>query len=98
MSIQITLTPEEEQTLATLARKRGKDPDAHAHDVVVAYLKGTDQQDPRSFEEILAPIWEGWSRSGMTDSEIDDLFEQELREVRKCPPSSPSPASLSSPR
>src|SRR4051794_14068306 len=82
MSIHITLTPEEERKLAELARARGKDPAAHAQDVVTAYLKGADQGGTKSFAEILAPIWEGWRKSGMTDSEIDDLFEQELRETR----------------
>jgi hypothetical protein len=82
MSIHITLTPEQERKLAELARARGKDPAAHAHDVVTAYLKGADQKGAKSFAEILAPIWEGWRQSGMTDSEVDDLFERELRDVR----------------
>jgi hypothetical protein len=54
----------------------------HAHDVVAAYLKGANQQGTKSFEEILAPIWEGWHRSGMSVGEVDGLFEQELREAR----------------
>jgi hypothetical protein len=37
MSIEITLTPEQERKLVELARARGKDPAAHAHDVVAAY-------------------------------------------------------------
>jgi hypothetical protein len=82
MSILITLTPEEERKLAELARARGKDPAAHAHDVVTAYLNGADEKGTKSFEEILAPIWEEWRQSGMTDGDIDDLMEQELREVR----------------
>jgi hypothetical protein len=82
MSIQITLTPEEEQKLTELARARGKDPAAHAHDVVAAYLNGAGQGGTKSFEEILAPIWEGWRQGGMADGEVDDLFEQELRAAR----------------
>ena len=83
MTITITLTPEEERKLADLARARGKDPAAHAHDVVTAYLNGANQRGTKSFEEILAPIWEGWQKSGMTDGEVDDLFERELREARR---------------
>ena len=83
MTITITLTPEEERKLADLARARGKDPAAHAHDVVTAYLNGANQRDTKSYEEILAPIWEGWQKSGMTDGEVDDLFERELREARR---------------
>jgi hypothetical protein len=82
MTIHIMLTPEEERKLTELARARGKDPAAHAHDVVTAYLNGADQQGTKSFAEILAPIWEGWRQSGMTEDEVDGLFEQELREAR----------------
>ncbi len=82
MNIQIVLTPEEERRLTELARARGKDPAAHAHDMVTAYLNGADQQGTKSFAEILAPIWKGWRQSGMTEGEVDDLFEQELREAR----------------
>lgn len=85
MSIRIALTPEEERTLAELARAHGKDPADHAHDVVIAYLKGVRdvRGDSKSFEEILAPIWEGWQRGGMTHEEIDNLLEQELRTSRR---------------
>jgi hypothetical protein len=82
MSIHITLTPEEERKLGELARARGKDPAAHAHDVVTAYLNAVDRSGTKSFEEILTPIWEGWRQSGIADGDVDDLFEQELRDAR----------------
>ena len=50
--------------------------------MVTAYLNGADERGTKSFEEILAPIWEGWRQSGMTDGEVDDLMEQEFREAR----------------
>lgn len=43
MSIHIMLTPGEERKLTELACARGKDPAAHAHDVVTIYLNGADQ-------------------------------------------------------
>lgn len=82
MSIQITLTPDEERKFAELAHARGKNPADHASEVVSAYLNGADQSGTKSFEEILAPVWEGWRRSGLSDEEIDELLEGELREVR----------------
>jgi hypothetical protein len=82
MGIHIMLTPEEERKLTELARARGKDPAAHAHDVVTAYLNGADQKGTKSFAEILAPIWEGWRQSGMTEGDVDGIFEQELRDAR----------------
>jgi hypothetical protein len=82
MSISITLTPAEERKLAELARAKGKDPAGYAHDVVSAYLNVADENGTRTLMEILAPIWEEWRRSGMSDSEIDNLFERELQETR----------------
>ena len=82
MTIQITLTPEEERKLTELAHACGKEPAAHVQDVVSAYLNGADHRPGRSFDEILAPIWEGWRKSGLTDREVDDLFEEELQDAR----------------
>ncbi len=82
MGILITLTPEEERKLTELARALGTDLATHAHDVVTPYLKGADQQGAKSFTEILTPIRHQWQKSNMTDGEVDDLFEQELREAR----------------
>src|SRR6266446_811304 len=74
MTISITLTPEYERQLEELARQNGKDPAAYVNDMVTAYLNGVGSKGEKTFEEILAPIWEGWRRSGMTEDEIDDLF------------------------
>ena len=82
MSIHITLTSEQERKLSELARARGKDPAAHVHDVVTAYLDGASQHGAKSFVEILSPIWEGWRQSGITEGDAEDLLVQELREAR----------------
>ena len=63
--------------------RSGKDPSAYIHDVVTAYLNGVRPKGEKTFEEILAPIWEGWRQSGMTQEEIDDLFQRELQAVRR---------------
>jgi len=83
MSITISLTPDQEQKLEELARQSGKDPSVYVHDVVTAYLNGAGPKGVKTFEEILAPIWEGWRQSGLSDAEIDDLFQRELQEVRR---------------
>ena len=83
MTISITLTPDQERTLEELARQDGKDPSVYVNDVVTAYLNGARSKGEKTFEEILTPIWEGWQRSGMTEDEVDDLFGQELQEVRQ---------------
>src|SRR5208282_3311397 len=83
MSITISLTPNQEQKLEELARQSGKDPSVYVHDVVTAYLNGAGPKGVKMFEQILAPIWEGWRQSGMTEAEIDDLLQRELQEVRR---------------
>jgi hypothetical protein len=52
------------------------------HDVVTAYVEGADLKGAKSFAEILGPIWAGWRQSGITEGNVDDLYEQELREAR----------------
>jgi hypothetical protein len=37
----------------------------------------------RTFDEILAPIREGWQQSGMTEDEITALFQETRDEVRQ---------------
>ena len=83
MTISITLTPDQERTLEELARQDGKDPSVYVNDMVTAYLNRARSKGEKTFEEILAPIWEGWRQSGMTEDEVDDLFGQELQEVRR---------------
>ena len=82
MTIHITLTPEEERKLGELARAQGKDPASHAHDVVAAYLNGADKGGTKTFEEILKPIWEGWRQSGIAESDLDALLEEEVQATR----------------
>ena len=82
MSINIRLTPSEERKLTELARAMGKDADVYAHEVISAYLETTNVTELMTIEEIVSPIWDEWRKSGLTDSEIDDLFEQELHATR----------------
>jgi hypothetical protein len=51
--------------------------------MVTAYLNRVRSKGEKTFEEISTPIWEGWRQSGMTEDEVDDLFGQELQEVRR---------------
>src|SRR5690349_17846423 len=83
MTISLDLTPEQQRELEDLARRSGKDPSAYVNEVLTAYLNGARAKGQKTFEEILAPIWEGWRHSGMTGEEIDELFEHELREVQR---------------
>jgi len=83
MTISITLTPDQERKLEAIARSTGKDPSVYVNDMVATYLNGIESKGEKTFEEILAPVWEGWRQSGMTEEETDGLFRQELEEVRR---------------
>jgi len=82
MTITITLTADQERKLEELARQRGMEPSAYLGDVIAVYLNVAGRRSDKTFEEILSPIWESWGRSGMTEDEVDEMFEQELLEVR----------------
>ena len=45
------------------------------------HIQWCGSRGTKSFEEILAPIWEGWRQSGMADGEVEELMEQELGEA-----------------
>jgi len=83
MTINITLTPDEEYKLDLLARSSGKEPEVYIHDVVTAFLNKFQPGATKTFEEILEPIWDGWQRSGLTEHEVDDLLRSELEDVRR---------------
>ncbi len=83
MTISISLAPEQVSRLELLAKRNGKDPSELAREVVAAYLEGAGSRGEKTFEEILAPIWEGWRRSGLTDDEIDQLLVRELEACRR---------------
>ncbi len=83
MTININLTADQERQLEELARQNGKEPAAYINDVLTAYLNGVRSKGQKTFEEILAPIWEGWRQSGMTEDQINELFGRELQEVRR---------------
>jgi hypothetical protein len=83
MTITLNLTPDQQRKLEKLARQRGQDPSSYLHEVLAAYLEVAERKGDKTFEEILAPIWEGWLRSGMTEVEVDEFFEGEFQEVRR---------------
>ena len=78
MTISITLAPDQARKLEVIARRDGKDLSTYVNDMLIAYLNSVEPKGEKTFEKILAPVWEGWQQSGMTEEEIDDLFRQEL--------------------
>jgi hypothetical protein len=85
MTITIELRPEEERMLRERARKSGQELPEYVHRLLEEHIRSAPHPEaaPKTFDQILTPTREGWQQSGMTDEEIDDLFQQELQEVRR---------------
>jgi hypothetical protein len=71
MSLIIDLTPEEEQKLRERAADFGQEPGDYAASVLRASLEGRP-----TLSEILAPYRRQVEESGISDEELDSLFEE----------------------
>ncbi len=85
MTITIELRPDEEQMLRERARTSGRELPEYVHHVLEEHIRSVSHPEaaPKTFDQILAPIREGWQQSGMTEEEITALFEETRDEVRK---------------
>ena len=88
MTISILLRPEEERELLERARQSGQEVEAYVQglirrDLTGTVARGTPEKSSQTFDEILAPIREGFAQSGMTEEEIMSLFEETRQEVRQ---------------
>ena len=77
MELVITVPEEAKDALEQSARERG------CHDVTtyVERLITTDLLAVRSFDDILAPIRQTFQASGMSEDEVEALFEEAREEV-----------------
>jgi uncharacterized protein (UPF0332 family) len=73
MSVVLELEPEVEETLKKRAAARGSDFEVYLQ----CLLK--EQANSRSYEEVMAPVWNEFEQSGMSEDELDD-FMNEIRE------------------
>jgi hypothetical protein len=85
MTINIELKPDEERELRERARTSGRDISEYVQQVLTEHIRSGrgPETASKTFDEILAPIREGWRQSGMTEDEITALFEETRDEVRK---------------
>jgi len=88
MTISILLRPEEELELQERARQSGKDVEEYVQelirqDLIGAVAREMPRNSPPTFDEVFAPIREGFAQSGMSEKEIMMLFEEERQEVRR---------------
>ncbi len=85
MTITIDLRPEDEQVLRERARESGRELTEYVRHVLEEHIRALPGPGaaPQTFDQVLAPVWEGWRQSGMTEEEIDAMFQRELEELRR---------------
>lgn len=75
MPLVIQLSADEEASLEQRAATRGQEPSEYARTVLLRDL------ERQTLDEILAPFRKEVEESGMTDDELDALFEEAREEV-----------------
>jgi len=73
MTINISLSPEQERRLTERAAQAGQGVTAHVHQLIDRDIKA------ESLDAILAPVRRNFEQSGMTDDDLATLVE-EVRE------------------
>lgn len=70
------------EEFAALAARLGHSPDELATKLCIDFLRTCQgPQKPRTLDEILAPVRQGFAESGATDGELDETFRQAREEV-----------------
>ena len=76
VTLTINLPKDVGKALENKAKLSRRDPVEFVEDLV------TKEVNRPSFDEILAPIREGFSKSGMTESELETLIDGEIKAMR----------------
>ncbi|MEK6301497.1 MAG: hypothetical protein AABO41_12305 [Acidobacteriota bacterium] len=78
-TIEITGLPEgTREAINELSQSKGKSADEYLRTLIEAEILSE-----QTFAEILAPIREGFRTSGMTEEQLDDLFEEARQNVHR---------------
>jgi predicted DNA-binding protein len=64
------------QALSDIAREKGKTTEQYVYEILETQILAS-----KSFDEILAPIRQGFKESGMSEDEITAMFEKARDEV-----------------
>ncbi len=76
MTITINLPEDVGTALVDKAKKSGRESAEYAEYII------TREVNRPSLDEILAPIREGFKKSGMTESELENLIDREIKTMR----------------
>jgi hypothetical protein len=86
MTLTLTLPPETEKKLRESAARAGQSAEGLVLNLIEEALrvKGASPSTvpEKSFDEILAPVREGWEDSGLSDEQVDQVFDDALKKVR----------------
>ncbi len=78
-TVEITGLPAgSREAIKELSQSKGKSADEYLRTLIEAEILSQ-----KTFAEILAPIREGFRTSGMTEEQLDDLFEEFRRKVHQ---------------
>jgi hypothetical protein len=87
MTVTITLPPETEEKLRRRAAESGQTLEAYLQQLAERHASSGNVKpahepaSERTFDQILAPVREGFAKSGLTDEELTDLFEEAREEA-----------------
>lgn len=86
MTLTIKLTPETEKKLQARAAEAGKSVEGVALQLLEEALGVNRGKIPgpagKTFDQILAPVRKGWEESGLSDDQVEQLFDETLKKVR----------------
>jgi plasmid stability protein len=82
MTLTLQLPPETEQKLKERAAEAGQSAEDLALKLLTEALGVNGVSQGQSFDEILAPVRKGWEESGLSDDQVDQLFDDALKKVR----------------
>ena len=86
MTLTLKLPPETEKKLHARAAEAGQSVERVALQLLEEALEVNGGKVPghagKTFDEILAPVRKGWEESGLSDDQVDQLFEDTVKKVR----------------
>lgn len=85
MTITIELRPDDEQVLRERARESGRELPEYVQHILEEHVRSVARPaaNPGTFDQVLAPVWEGWRRTGLSEEQVDAMFQKELEELRR---------------
>jgi hypothetical protein len=86
MTLTLELPPETEKKLQARAAEAGRSVEGVALQLLEEALGVNGGKIPshagKTFDQILAPVRVGWQESGLSEDQVDQLFDETLKKVR----------------